>query len=78
MAETRVLTCDCTVVHVIQAGSGLRTARPMVQVPFNTKENGAKYQDATYGKGMRLHTVTDKPSGKKVATCTVCGKVKAV
>ena len=38
-------------------------------------ESGARYQDETYGKGMRVHT--PKADATK-ATCTVCGTVNAV
>ena len=75
MAEqnTRIAPCDCTSVHLIVAGSGMRTTRPRVTVPFYNVENGAKAQDAMYGKGMRVHNV-----GKKTMSCTVCGKEKSL
>ena len=31
-----------------------------------------EFQDKTYGKGMRLHTVHQKDRHKKAAYCTVC------
>lgn len=34
-----------------------------------------EFQDKEYGKGMRLHNLSES-SKKKEAHCTVCGKVR--
>lgn len=72
MINTDIRPCSCVSVLVFLAGSGSRQLnRFMVKVPFDTQTKGAAYQDAAYGKGMRVHNL-----GKKTASCTVCGKDK--
>lgn len=80
MALTKILPCDCLAVFVVivkQAGAKTEQC-PRWEVPWYNRENGAKYQDAKYGKGMRLHnerfvTKTRKHIGW---TCSCCGKPK--
>lgn len=77
MAKTKVMPCDCTSITIIKVkAAGDRSgARWEAAVPFHTRANGAEFQDKKYGKGMRLHNLTDKQKEAK-ASCTVCGKVK--
>lgn len=74
---TQIAPCECTVSHVIivkQAGAKTELC-PKWEQPWFTRENGAQFQDARYGKGMRLHNVRVK--GKRIGlTCTCCGKQK--
>ena len=38
-----------------------------------------QFQDAEYGRGLRLHNVmAKKASGQQTARCTVCGSVRPV
>lgn len=37
-----------------------------------------KFQDETYGKGMRLFNLRDQQKHKGEATCTVCGTKKNI
>lgn len=71
--STEIRSCNCENVFAFQAGSGIRTTRPLVEIPFFARDRGAKFQDDRYGKGMRVHNV-----GKKIARCTVCGKEKGL
>lgn len=37
-----------------------------------------EFQDETYGKGMRLHNVSQKKGDKTLRKkCTVCGSIKS-
>lgn len=39
-----------------------------------TSSAAATFQDATYGKGKRVHSVHGKPGKQQVAECSVCGR----
>ena len=38
--------------------------------------NAAKFQDAEYWKGMRVHNATVKKGEKSQYRCTVCGAIR--
>lgn len=39
----------------------------------DVNSSAARYQDAAYGKGIRVHNATNKRMGdKKVYRCTIC------
>lgn len=70
--------CGCLAVAVIvvkSAAVSSNTAfRPKVtNIPYSTRDAGAKFQNALYGEGMRLHNNAGKKQEK--VCCTVCGKV---
>lgn len=78
MPNTRVQDCNCVSVEQfsVKSAGTKQDLRPTTPIPWMNRENGAKYQDAKYGKGMRLHNIRVK--GKELgATCTVCGNRKA-
>ena len=73
---TKVRPCSCTSVLLfeVKCGTGKsRESKPKCAVPWMTQTAGAAYQDAKYGKGLRLHNIGGKGQ-TKTATCTVCGK----
>lgn len=43
--------------------------------PCRSNSLGAAYQDAIYGKGIRVHNVTG-PKRHHMLRCTVCGEEK--
>jgi hypothetical protein len=73
---TKVLPCDCTGITEFKVKSaGDRSGfRWIVPVPFYNRNNGARFQDAQYGLGRRIHNVSEKDGNKSF--CTVCGKLK--
>ena len=79
MAKTQVRDCDCvsSILIVVKSAGAKKDACPRTEIPWFNRENGAKFQDGKYGKGRRLHNVTDSSKSPQ-ATCTVCGKHKQV
>lgn len=75
--NTAVAPCNCVaggVIHVKSAGQNKNIAPVVTNLPFKDRENGAKFQDSAYGKGLRLHNVR-RAKGKEIGLCcTVCGK----
>jgi len=80
----KVMPCGCTTAGTIWIKSGVVQKRkpecPHMEAPFHTRGSGAAYQDAKYGKGMRLHNPRfgGKPKKFDGYTCTICGTVKSV
>lgn len=75
--NTVVAPCPCTNVQDFNVKSaGTKTElRPRATVPWNTRDAGARFQDARYGKGQRLHNIGGRGTSKTI-TCTVCGQRK--
>lgn len=75
---SKVIPCSCVTVAAITAKSAAAKVKPVCSnIPFNTRGNGAAYQDAKFGKGNRLHNAMVKDGKFKGHTCTVCGSRKA-
>jgi len=86
----KVMRCDCASIGTIIVKSGVAPKHgsppnlaPRItpdKVPFNTRDAGAKIQDAKYGAGMRLHNprFAGKPKEHVGYTCTICGRQKAL
>lgn len=68
-----ILYCGCTGVTEISAKTGQKVKSFCTNIPFNTRNAGATFQDKKLGKGMRLFNLMKNGSHR----CTVCGKVRS-
>lgn len=77
---SKVLPCSCdrVISFLVKNGSVQHDAKFRQVVPWMNAQNGARYQDAKYGSGLRLHNIGSKGNkGRELtATCTVCGQTK--
>lgn len=76
--RTIVQHCGCTVAGKITVKSAAvkNDMKPAIEVGFATRNNGAAFQDARYGKGNRLFNTSHKD--KDNARCSVCGTRKGI
>lgn len=78
------LPCPCLSADIITAKCNMGTTsnggKPRATVPWMNRTAGAAFQDALYGKGIRLHNIGSKGNAGKdiTATCTVCGQRKLI
>lgn len=74
----QILPCKCVVLTSISAKSAASKVKAVcTNIPFNTREAGAQFQDSKYGPGKRLHNPRIKDGKHLGFACSVCGEKKA-
>jgi uncharacterized membrane-anchored protein len=70
--NTTIQKCGCLNAFDFSVKCAGNKVKFRVEIPYLRRGDGARYQDARYGTGMRVHNVMKNGSRR----CTVCGAIK--
>jgi hypothetical protein len=74
--------CGCVVSRAnftVPSAAARAEVKPRVEIPVLRRGDAVAFQDATYGKGMRVHNpLKRKPKEGQRGRCSVCGTIRDI